>query len=119
MWDKSLPRVEEYLSVLESASADFTKGKLSLSLRASANIAAHNLAGILDRLGMTKSTILAREIEFFYSGEPEAANEDGAQLHEITSRLRALCEARKSAGAPMPGPKLLLPIQRADELRRK
>jgi len=51
---------------------------------------------VLGSFGLTKGTILAREIEIAYSGEPETDPADSHQLLESTHRLRTLVEASKS-----------------------
>lgn len=96
MWEKFLPQIEARISVLEDAAAALAADLLSLEQRAAANAAAHKLAGVLGSFGLTKGTILAREIEIAYSGEPETDPADSHQLLESTHRLRTLVEARKS-----------------------
>jgi HPt (histidine-containing phosphotransfer) domain-containing protein len=95
MWAKFLPQMEERLSVLEAADIALAAGTLSINQRAEANAAAHKLAGVLGTFGLTKGTILAREAEILYSGEPETDPAMAAELKKITAQLRALIESRK------------------------
>ena len=99
MWAKFLPHLEERIDVLASANAALAAGKLTTGQRAAANTAAHNLAGVLGTFGLTKGTILAREAEILYSGEPETDPEAAAQLGRIADQLRVLIRNRKSEAA--------------------
>ena len=95
MWAKFLPQMEERIAALEAADAALAAGKLSIDQRAAANAAAHKLAGVLGTFGLTKGTILAREAEIVYSGEPETDPEAAAQLSRITDQLRMMIKSRK------------------------
>jgi HPt (histidine-containing phosphotransfer) domain-containing protein len=95
MWEKFLPQMEERVAILESAGAALAEEQLTLEQRAAANAAAHKLAGVLGTFGLTKGTILAREAEIIYSGEPETDPDAAAHLHSITAQLRTLIEDRK------------------------
>jgi len=98
MWAKFLPQMKERVAVLESADKALAAGTLSTEQRASANTAAHKLAGVLGTFGLTKGTILAREAEIIYSAEPETDPGVASQLKEISRRLRILIEERQPAG---------------------
>ncbi len=99
MWGKFLPQMGERVATLEAAAAGLAAGTLTCGQRAEACAAAHKLAGVLGSFGLTKGTILAREAEILYSGEPEAHPatdpEAAARLSEIAVRLRAMIETRK------------------------
>ena len=95
MWVKFLPQMEERVAVLESASSALANETLTTHQRAEANAAAHKLAGVLGSFGLTKGSILAREAEIMYSGEPETDPEAAIQLSKITSQLRAMIDSRK------------------------
>ena len=68
-----------------------------------ANSAAHKLAGVLGTFGLTKGTVLAREAEIIYSGEPETDAEAAAQLRKISGQLRMLIEEFGQGMAVDPG----------------
>jgi HPt (histidine-containing phosphotransfer) domain-containing protein len=95
MWAKFLPQMEERVATLESADQALAAGTLSIEQRAAANAAAHKLAGVLGTFGLTRGTILAREAEIIYSGEPETDPEAAAQLRQISAQLRVLIQNRK------------------------
>jgi len=95
MWIKFLPQMKERVAVLEAADVALAAGTLSLEERVAANSAAHKLAGVLGTFGLTKGTVLAREAEMIYSGEPETDPEAAAQLRKISAQLRVLIEERK------------------------
>ncbi len=95
MWVQFLPQIEERVSAMESANAALAAGKLSYEPRARANSAAHKLAGVLGTFGLTRGTILAREAEIIYSGEPDTDPAAVARLSEIVGELRVLIAKRK------------------------
>jgi HPt (histidine-containing phosphotransfer) domain-containing protein len=97
LWEKFLPQMEERLGILEDASAALCADLLTLEERAAANAAAHKLAGVLGSFGLTKGTILAREAEILFSGEPETDPAAADQLRQITAQLRQMIDARKKA----------------------
>jgi len=99
MWAKFLPQMEQRIATLESADVALAAGTLTIDQRAAANSAAHKLAGVLGTFGLTKGTILAREAEIIYSGEPETDPEAAAQLRKITAQLRFMIQSRKQAPA--------------------
>jgi HPt (histidine-containing phosphotransfer) domain-containing protein len=72
---------------------------LSTEQRAAANSAAHKLAGVLGTFGLTRGTVLAREAEMIYSGEPDTDAAAEAQLKMITAQLRTLIENRNQDAA--------------------
>ncbi len=94
LWVKFLPQMEERVAVLEAASAALGEGKLSTVQREAANSAAHKLAGVLGTFGLTRGTILAREAEIIYSGEPETDPDAAAHLGEIAEQLRTIVASR-------------------------
>jgi HPt (histidine-containing phosphotransfer) domain-containing protein len=94
MWNKFLPQMEERLGMLEAAAAELAAGSLSDEQKADAHEAAHKLAGTLGMFGLTKGTVLAREAEVVYSGDPEPDPTLGAHLIAIAEQLRAMIAAR-------------------------
>ena len=95
LWLQFLPQMEERVAALEAASSALAAGRLSIDQRGAANSAAHRLAGVLGTFGLTKGTILAREAEIIYSGEPETDPEAASRLHQIAEQLKAIVASRK------------------------
>ena len=95
MWIQFLPQIKERLAILDSAAPSFAANQLTKPQREAANAAAHKLAGILGSFGLTRGTVLARELEIVYSrdGGPDPAL--NAQLASIAAELRAIIESRK------------------------
>jgi HPt (histidine-containing phosphotransfer) domain-containing protein len=87
--------MQERVAILETAAEAFASGNLSIEQHAAANEAAHKLAGVLGAFGLTRGTVLARELEIIYSrdGGPDPAQ--AALLSEIATELRVLVENRK------------------------
>jgi HPt (histidine-containing phosphotransfer) domain-containing protein len=97
LWEKFLPQMEERIATLERADAALAVDALTREQRSAANAAAHKLAGVLGSFGLTRGTILAREAEILYSGEPGTDPAAAAQLRAITAELRLLIAARKAS----------------------
>jgi HPt (histidine-containing phosphotransfer) domain-containing protein len=97
LWDKFLPQMEERVALLEEAGAALDAGLLTSAQRNAANAAAHKLAGVLGSFGLTRGTILAREAEILYSGEPQTDPDAADQLRTLAVQLRAMIEARKAS----------------------
>ena len=95
LWIKYLLQMQERIEVLEAADVALSAGLLSSEQRIAANSAAHKLAGVLGTFGLTKGTILAREAEIFFTGEPESDSATALRLSRITAELRAMIENRK------------------------
>jgi len=95
LWVKFLPEMEERVAILKAASSALGQGKLSTRQREEANSAAHKLAGVLGTFGLTKGTILAREAEIIYSGEPETDRDAAADLARIAEELRTIVASHK------------------------
>ena len=95
LWVKFLPEMEERVAILEAASSALGQGELSTRQREEANSAAHKLAGVLGTFGLTKGTILAREAEIIYSGEPETDHDAAADLARIAEELRTIVASHK------------------------
>jgi len=97
MWVKFLPLMEERLAILEAAETALSSGLLTIEQRVAANTAAHKLAGVLGTFGLTKGTILAREVEILYSAEPELDPAAAREIKKITAQLREMIDCRKAA----------------------
>lgn len=95
LWTQFLPQMRERVAILEAAAQAFAADKLSLAQHAEANDAAHKLAGALGSFGLTKGTVLARELEIMYSRENGPDPAVAARLVEIAAELRSMIENRK------------------------
>ena len=95
LWSQFLPQMEERLALIDSANQSLAGDKLTNDDRGAANSAAHKLAGVLGTFGLTKGTVLAREVELMYSGEAETDPASLPRLQEIVIQLKAMIESRK------------------------
>jgi HPt (histidine-containing phosphotransfer) domain-containing protein len=95
LWKQYLPTMEERVAVLEEAARILEGRELTENERVRANNAAHKLAGVLGTFGLTKGTVLAREAEILYSGDPGTDPDDVEQLRGIAAQLRAMISERK------------------------
>lgn len=95
LWAKFLPEMEERVAILQAAAVAFAAGQLSEAQQAAANTAAHKLAGVLGTFGLTRGTVLARELEILYSQENDSDPAIAAQLKALAAELRTLVENRR------------------------
>lgn len=95
MWVEFLPQMHERVAILETAANDFAAGPLSIERQQAAGAAAHKLAGSLGTFGLTRGTVLARELEIFYSRQSDPDVELAARLTSITAELRTIVDSRK------------------------
>lgn len=95
LWAQFLPQMEERVATLEMAAQSFGEDRLSEKQHAAANTAAHKLAGVLGSFGLTRGTVLARELEIMYSRENGPDPAMAARLREIAAELRTIVETRK------------------------
>ena len=97
LWVRFLPDIQERVTILEAAAEASGKGKLAAKQRENAQSAAHKLAGVLGTFGLTRGTVLARELELTFARESSPRRNAGTKLAEITAELRAMIESRKSS----------------------
>src|SRR5258708_13822132 len=95
LWGQFKAQMEERVALLEAANRALALDKLSKVQRGEANSAAHKLAGVLGTFGLTKGTVLAREAELFYSGDPEPDPDSLPPLEVIAQQLKAIVTSRK------------------------
>lgn len=95
MWTQFLPQTKDRLVVLESAAQALAAGPMTLEQHQEAQSAAHKLAGGLGMFGLTRGTVLARELEVIYSRQPDFDPELAQQVAEVTRQLRAIIESKK------------------------
>jgi len=95
LWTRFLPQMQERVAILETAAAAIAAGNLSIEKCKAAHDAAHKLAGVLGTFGLTKGTVLARELEMMYSrdGGPDPAL--AARLSKIAAELGGIVKNRK------------------------
>ena len=97
MWVQFLPQMHERVGVLENAARDFARGALAVERQQEAQAAAHKLAGVLGTFGLTRGTVLARELELTFARESSLSRDAGAQLAGIVAELRSMIESRESS----------------------
>jgi HPt (histidine-containing phosphotransfer) domain-containing protein len=95
LWTRFLPEMEARVATLESAAQAFAANSLSEQQQEQANTAAHKLAGVLGTFGLTRGTVLARELEMMYSQENGRDPAQAAQLSAIAAELRSMLASRK------------------------
>jgi HPt (histidine-containing phosphotransfer) domain-containing protein len=94
LWRRFQPEMGERVTVLEAAAQALAADALSPAQREQAHAAAHKLAGSLGSFGLTRGTVLARELEIVYSREDGPDPAAAAQLTQIAAELRSLVEGR-------------------------
>ncbi len=95
LWVRFLPEIKERVAVLEAAAQAAGEGKLTAKQRDAAQAAAHKLAGVLGTFGLTRGTVLARELELTFARESSPRRNAGAKLAEVAAELRSMVESRK------------------------
>ena len=95
LWQRFLPQIRERVAILESAAAALAAGPLTEELREAALAAAHKLAGTLGTFGLTRGTVLARELECAFARESSPGSDRGVNLAANAAELRAMVENRK------------------------
>jgi len=100
LWQRFLPQIRERVAILESAAAALAAGPLTEELREAALAAAHKLAGTLGTFGLTRGTVLARELEINFSRGDGPDPASGKRLAAIATELRAMVENRQSGAEP-------------------
>jgi HPt (histidine-containing phosphotransfer) domain-containing protein len=95
LWLQFLPVMRERVAVLEAAAQDFAADTLPMKRHEEASASAHKLAGSCGTFGLTRATVLARELELMYSQDNGPNREASHTLIATTAELRSLIEARK------------------------
>lgn len=95
MWAQFLPQMEERVGLLEAAAAAFAANQLSIPQHQAASAAAHKLAGVLGTFGLTRGTVLARELEIMYSREGGPDSLLAGRFTAIAAELRRIVGSRK------------------------
>jgi HPt (histidine-containing phosphotransfer) domain-containing protein len=97
LWAKFLPEIQRRVAVLEAAAAGFEANTLTETQSEEANSTAHKLAGTLGTFGLTRGTVLARELEMMYAEDTGPDAEMGKKLEELTAELKGIVEGRRSS----------------------
>jgi HPt (histidine-containing phosphotransfer) domain-containing protein len=95
MWLVHLPELQERVDILEASAQAFAAGRLSVDRQQAAQAAAHKLAGVLGTFGLTRGTVLARELEIMYSRQDDPESGSAERLATIAAELRSLIENHK------------------------
>jgi HPt (histidine-containing phosphotransfer) domain-containing protein len=95
MWVRFLPQMQERVDTLDATAQAFAAGSLSLERQQEAQSAAHKLAGVLGTFGLTRGTVLARELEVLYSRQNDPDPELAARLASTAAEIRAIIAERK------------------------
>lgn len=95
LWARFLPEMNERLMLLESASKAYAEDALADEQREAAHAAAHKLAGVLGTFGLTRGTVLARELEMVFSQQSERDPAVAASTAAIAAELRTIVASRK------------------------
>lgn len=94
LWKRFLPEITERASVLEAAAQAAAASHLGRKQRQAAQAAAHKLAGVLGSFGLTRGTVLARELELTFARESSPSPAEGPKLAASVAELRALIASR-------------------------
>jgi HPt (histidine-containing phosphotransfer) domain-containing protein len=95
LWVRFLPEIEERIAVLDTAAEALAAGTLTAARRETASAAAHKLAGVLGTFGLTRGTVLARELEIGFNRKDGPDPASWKRLGAIAKELQAMVESRK------------------------
>ena len=95
LWVQHLPQLIERVDILDTAAQAFATGALSVNQHQAAQSAAHKLAGVLGTFGLTRGTVLARELEIMYSRQNDPDSDIAGRLASIATELRTMIASRK------------------------
>lgn len=77
LWERTRPRVDARIDVLEQAAAALAGPGLDDELRDRARTQAHQLAGLLGTMGLPAASPVAKRLEHLLAGGPSAADAPG------------------------------------------
>jgi HPt (histidine-containing phosphotransfer) domain-containing protein len=95
MWIEYLPKMRERVGILDAAAQAFATGPLSVDRQQEAQAAAHKLAGVLGTFGLTRGTVLARDLEIMYSRQNDPDPTLAERLASIAAEIRIIIASRK------------------------
>jgi HPt (histidine-containing phosphotransfer) domain-containing protein len=94
LWTQFLPQMQLRVEVLEAVAKALAAGKLSEDQHEAAQVAAHKLAGVLGTFGLSRGTVVARELEMVYSKPNHPDPELAKQLASSAAELRSIIASR-------------------------
>ena len=94
LWTQFLPQMQARVELLEAVAGACAAGTLSGEQHEAAKAAAHKLAGVLGTFGLTRGTVLARELETIYSQDDELDRKLAEKLASSAVELRAIIASR-------------------------
>jgi HPt (histidine-containing phosphotransfer) domain-containing protein len=94
LWTQFLPQMQVRVEVLEAVAKAFAAGKLSVDQHEAAQVAAHKLAGVLGTFGLSRGTVVARELELVYANPGEPDPELAERLLSRAAELRTIIASR-------------------------
>ena len=94
LWTQFLPQMQARVELLEAVAKSCAAGTLSGEQHEAAKAAAHKLAGVLGTFGLSRGTVLARELEIIYSRDNEPDPELADKLATSAVELRAIIASR-------------------------
>ncbi len=97
LWVRFLPEITERVTILEAAARAAGEGTLTGKQRETAQAAAHKLAGVLGTFGLTRGTVLARELELTFARESSPRRDASVKLTKVAAELRTMVEGRASS----------------------
>jgi HPt (histidine-containing phosphotransfer) domain-containing protein len=87
--------LQQRVDILQASAKAFAAGPLSVDRQQAAQSAAHKLAGVLGTFGLTRGTVLARELEIMYSRQTDPESDSAERLATIAAELRTIVESKK------------------------
>ena len=94
MWLAHLPELQERVNILQASAQALAAGPLPANQQQAAESAAHKLVGVLGTFGLTRGTVLARELEIVYSHQDHPESDLTERLAVLTAELRTIVASR-------------------------
>lgn len=88
IWERYKDKICDRITVLEQVSTAIQQGKLNSQLRQQGQQEAHKLAGSLGTFGLSKGSVLAREIEHLFQHSSSFNAEETLHYHQLVVKLR-------------------------------
>lgn len=88
IWERYKDKICDRITVLEQVSTAIQQGKLNSQLRQQGQQEAHKLAGSLGTFGLSKGSVLAREIEHLFQHSSSFTAEETLHYHQLVVKLR-------------------------------
>lgn len=88
IWERYKDKICDRITVLEQVSTAIHQGELNQKLRQQGLQEAHKLAGSLGTFGLSKGSVLAREIEHLFQRNSVFTSEEILHFHQLVVKLR-------------------------------